>query len=596
MTLLPILREEISESRDVKSMIEKKQLEKLINVAAGRQNADLALRNCRIVDVYSARLLCGDIAISGGVIAGIGSYRSDNEKDMCGAIVMPGLIDAHIHIESSCVSPEELGALLVPHGTSTIIADPHEIVNVCGLTGLSYMLEAAANARLDIKFMMPSCVPATPFEHAGAELTAKLMADSMASEKILGLGEFMNFPGVINNDDEVINKIMTAKYNGKIIDGHGPGLSGYGLNAYIVAGILTDHECSSVKEMHEKIERGMYVLLRRGSACDDLSNLIGGVTRDNERRCLLCSDDRQTKTIFEKGHLEEHLRFCVRAGISPFSAVRMASLNAAECYGLSDRGAVAPGKKADLTIVDDLENFNISEVYIDGILTAQNGKYLPKVVKHPIDTVAGSCHVKDFSVEKLSLYLKSDKVKTISILPGGVVTEKGTATVKLDESGRFIYSPEHDIVKIAVVERHRNTGNVAVALLQNYGIKQGAVAVSIAHDSHNIIVVGTNDRDMEYAVNELIKQQGGILLACNRKTAASMPMPIAGIMSDKDGRWVSNRLTFIHETAYKLLGVNENIDPIMTLCFMSLPVIPELKITDMGLFDVTKFAFTSIEA
>ncbi len=576
--------------------MDKGQLKKLIDVAAGRRKADLVLKNCRIANVYNAGLLKGDIAISDSFIAGIGNYSGIEEKNIKNAIVLPGLIDSHIHIESSCVSPEEIGALLVPHGTTTIIADPHEIVNVCGLTGLQYMVKAAENTALDIKYMMPSCVPATPFEHAGADITAAAMEEAMASDDILGLGEFMNFPGVINADAEAVNKLMTARKNNKIIDGHAPGISGCDLNAYIAAGIADDHECSTVEEMLAKIDRGMYVILRDGSACHDLINLIKGLTPENERRCLLCSDDRQPKTIFAKGHLEDHLRTCVKEGINAFSALRMATLNAAECFGLKDRGAVAPGKRADLVVIDDLTQFNAAEVYIGGRLAAKDGKYLLPIKKYPIDSVAGSCHVKDFSAAKLELKLTSDIVKTIDILPGGVVTAKGTAKVSLDEQGRFIYLPQNDIVKIAVIERHKNTGNVAVALLRNYGIKRGAVALSIAHDSHNIIAVGTNDADMEYAVNELISQQGGIVLALDKQVIANMAMPIAGIMSDKDGIWVNDRLIEIHKAAYEKLEINKNIDPVMTLCFMSLPVIPEIKITDMGLFDVTKFAFTSVEA
>ncbi|WP_196593065.1 adenine deaminase [Pectinatus sottacetonis] len=576
--------------------MEKEYLRKLIDTAKGRRKADLVLKNCQIVDVYNAKLIKGDIAVAGASIAGIGKYTGSEEKNMNGGFVIPGLIDSHIHIESSCVSPEEIGALLVPHGTSTIIADPHEIVNVCGMNGLAYMIKAAANTRLDIKYMMPSCVPATPFEHAGANITADVMRDMMASDKILGLGEFMNFPGVIAADEEVLAKILTAKENGKIIDGHGPGLAGNDLNTYIAAGISDDHECTTVEEMNAKLERGMYILLRNGSACHDLIKLVKGVTAANERRCLLCSDDRQPKTIFSKGHLEDHLRICVRAGLDPFTAIRMATINAAECFGLTDRGGIAPGKKADLVVVDDLENFNVSDVYIDGILTASRGQYLPQIKKYPINKVTGTCHVKDFSQEKLSLKLTSNKVKTIDIMPDGVVTGQGTAIVQLNENSEFVYSPDNDIVKIAVIERHKYTGNVATGLLRNYGIKKGAVAVSIAHDSHNIIAVGTNDKDIYYAVNELIKHQGGIVLSCAAKTIAAMPMPIAGIMSDKDGRWVNDKLTIIHKVAYEKLGINRNIDPIMTLCFMALPVIPKLKITDMGLFDVTKFAFTSVEA
>ncbi|WP_196600398.1 adenine deaminase [Pectinatus frisingensis] len=576
--------------------MEKKQLKKLIDVAAGRCKADLVLKNCRIADVYNAEFITGDIAISDGFIAGIGKYDGEKEQNLQGAAVVPGFIDSHIHIESACVSPEEIGALLVPHGTTTIIADPHEIVNVCGLTGMNYMIKAAKNTVLNIEYMLPSCVPATPFEHAGADITAAVMQRTMADNDILGMGEFMNFPGVISADDEVLNKLLTAKKNKKIIDGHGPGLTGNALNAYIAAGIADDHECSTLEEMHDKLARGMYVILRNGSACHDLLTLVRGITTANERRCLLCSDDRQPKTIFAKGHLEDHLRICVANGIAPFAALRMATLNAAECFGLNDRGAVAPGRRADLAVLNNLDEFVVENVYIKGQLVSTDGKYLPEVKKYPIDSVTGSCHVKNFSVKKLALRLKSKLVKTIDILPDGVVTEKGTASVDLDQNGLFVYSSKADIVKIAVVERHKNTGNVAVALLRNYGIKRGAVAVSIAHDSHNIIVVGTNDGDMEYAVNELIKQQGGIVLTCEHNIIANMPMPIAGIMSDKNGEWVNKRLIAIHTAAYEKLGINRYIDPIMTLCFMALPVIPKLKITDMGLFDVDKFAFTSVEA
>lgn len=576
--------------------MEKKQLKRLIDVAAGRIKANLVLKNCQVVDVYGLQLKHADIAVVDGLIAGIGEYYGSKEQDIHEAIVMPGLIDGHIHIESAYVTPEEIGALLVPHGTSTIIADPHEIVNVCGLAGLDYMLSAAQNTKLDIKFMLPSCVPATPFEHAGAVITAQTMENILECGGIHGVAEFMDFPGVIHADDAILDKLLAAKKNGKIIDGHGPGLSGTELNAYIAAGISTDHEAMTIAEMQEKISKGMYILMRNGSACHDLPNLLAGVTPENERRCLFCSDDRQPKTIFTKGHLEEHLKLCVKSGISPFAAIRMASLNAAECYGLKDRGAIVPGKRADLVIVDDLVDFHVSAVYLKGILTAKEGKYLPAVKRRPIDTVTGSFHVKDFSRAKLTLPLQSKHVKTIDIEPGGVVTAKGTATVNLDENGCFLYSPEADIVKIAVIERHKNTGNVAVALLRNYGIKRGAIAISIAHDSHNIIVVGTNDIDMEYAVNELIEQEGGMVLVYDEKVIASMALPIAGLMSDQSGQWVNERLTLLHKAAREKLGVSAAVDPIMTLCFMSLPVIPELKLTDMGLFDVTKFAFTSVEA
>lgn len=572
-----------------------KELKRLIDVASGRILADLALKNCKVVDVYNSSILEGDIAICDGNIAGIGEYSGEKEIDIKGHYVSPGFIDGHIHIESSYVSPEEIGKLLVPHGATTIIADPHEIVNVCGIDGLDYMMQAAKGTALDIKFMLPSCVPATPFENAGAVINADAMKEPIKDDRILGLGEFMDYPGVISGDISVLDKILLAKDHNKLIDGHIPNIDGKALNAYSSAGIHTDHECSTVKEMLDRISRGMYVLLRQGSACHDLENLIKGLTKENSRRCLLCSDDRQPKTMLELGHLDDHLRICVREGIDPITAIQMASLNAAECFRLTDRGAIAPGLRADIVVFDNLTDFNVDRVFIKGEEVARNGEYLLPIEKHSIESVRGSFQVKDFSKDKLKLKLQSNHVHTIDVLPGGVLTSKGISKIKLDENGEFVYDKDQDIAKVAVVERHQNTGNVAVALLKDYGIKSGAVALSIAHDSHNIITVGVNDNDMELAVNKLIEQDGGIALAKNGEIIGSMPMPIAGIMSNKSGEWVNEKLSEIHDISHKELGININIEPVMTLCFMSLAVIPEIKLTDMGLFDVTKFEFIDLE-
>ena len=574
--------------------MEKQALKKLILVAAGQIPAETVIKNCKVLDVFSGKFIEGDIALCGGQIAGVGEYQGETEVDAGGRYAVPGFIDSHIHIESSYLSPEELGRMLVPHGGTTIIADPHEIVNVCGIRGLDYMMQAAENTALDIKFMLPSCVPATPFENAGAVIEAADMEEPIYREQILGLGEFMNFPGVVSADDAVLDKLLVAKKAGKLIDGHSPGLSGLALNAYAAARIQGDHECSTVEDMHARLSRGMYVLLREGSACHDLRTLLKGVTPENSRRCLLCSDDRQPRTILHEGHLDNHLRICVEEGLDPITALRMATLNAAECFRLHDRGAIAPGYRADIVLLDDLSRFNVNRVWVEGVLTAENGQYLPSVKRHDIAEVMRSIRI-DFSKEKLKMKLKSGHVHVIEIQPGGVVTKKATAEVPVDGQGEFVWSPDLDIAKVAVVERHHQTGNVACGFLKGYGIKAGAIALSIAHDSHNIIAVGVNDDEMSFAVERLERQNGGIVLVRDGEVIESMPMPIAGLMSDQTGEWVAAKLTEIHEKAHKELGVGMDVEPVMTLCFMSLAVIPELKLTDMGLFDVTQFSFIPLE-
>jgi adenine deaminase len=576
--------------------MDKNRLKKLIDVAAGRTPADIVIKNCQVIDVFNATIIKGDIALCDGLIAGVGQYDGLTVIDAQGQYAAPGFIDSHIHVESTYVSPEELGKLIVPHGTTTIISDPHEITNVCGLSGLEYMIEASKKTALDIKWMLPSCVPATPFEHSGAVVAAEDMAQPIRRNEILGLGEFMNYPGVINADDGVIEKIIAAVNQQKIIDGHSPGLTGNALNAYASAGIQTDHECTTVEEMQDRISRGMYVLMRQGSACHNLLALLKAVNPLNSRRCLLCSDDCQPKTILSEGHLENHLRLCTNAGIDPVIAIQMATLNAAECFGLKDRGAVAPGLRGDIVLLDNLADFRVQKVFIAGQEVASDGKYLLPVSKYDISATKGSFRVRDFSKDKLKLPIRSDKAHVITVEPGSIVTRKETATIKKDENNHFVYDPAEDIVKIAVVERHHNTGNVAVALLKGYGIKRGAIALSIAHDSHNIIVVGVDDGDMAFAVQKLIDQGGGIMIVDSQNVIEHLPMPIAGLMSDQSGEWVDEKLTRIHEAAVNKLGVSDNLEPVMLLCFMSLPVIPEIKLTDMGLFDVNEFGFISIEA
>jgi adenine deaminase len=564
-------------------------LKKLIDTAAGRVPADLVIRNGKIADVYAGRFIEADLAVRGGRIAGIGTYEGRETIDAGGRYVLPGFIESHIHIESSFLCPEELSRLLVPHGTATLIADPHEIVNVCGLRGLRYMMNAAKAAALDIKFMVPSCVPTASFEHAGAVLDAEALKEPLGEENILGLGEFMNYPAVIRGDEAALDKIFLAREQGKLIDGHSPGLIGGDLNAYAAAGIHTDHECATVEEMEQRLARGLYVMLRQGSACHDLRNLIKGVTPQNSRRCILCSDDYQPRSILADGHIDNHLRICVEEGLDPMTAIQMATLNAAECFHLYDRGGIAPGLRADLVFVDNLTDFRVRKTLIAGAMAAENGRCLLPVQRRDDSTVRGSFFVKDFSAKKLALPLKSDQVYVIDLKPGSVVTGKGRARISRDEQGRFVYDPAADIAKIAVVERHQRTGNVGVGLIRGYGIRRGAAALSVAHDSHNIIVVGVNDADMAAAVERIIVLGGGAALVRDGTVLEEMPLPLGGLMSDRNGEWVDKKLTALHHRAVADLGVSENVEPLMSLCFMSLVVIPELKITDMGLFDVGRF-------
>ena len=577
--------------------MDKRTLSRMIDAAMHRIPADLVIYNCNVVDVYTGTVRKDSIAITDGHIVGFGDdYRGQEEYDAKGAYASPGLIDAHIHIESSYTSPEEFGRMVVPCGTTTVIADPHEIVNVYGLEGFNYMIRAAEKTELSVRYLIPSCVPATPLEDSGAIVNAFDMQWPMGDRHVPGLGEFMNYPGVINKDEEALNKILVAQNMHKVIDGHSPALTGAELNAYSAAGIKTDHECSTIKEMEERLQRGMYVQLRDGSACHDLQYLIPAITPFNYKRCLLCSDDRQPKTIFEDGHIDNHLRMLVKAGIDPVMAVCMASLNAAECYKLEDRGAIAPGKRADIVLFNNLEEFRAQAVFIEGKKVAENGIYLPSYDKAAIFSVRGSMHVKPFTVDQLKMHLNSDRVKAIEIVKDGVTTKSAVVTVKRDEDGDFVFDPTQPVAKIAVLERHHNTGKIGLGLLKDYGIQRGAVALSVAHDSHNIICVGVSNEEMYAAAQALIDQEGGFVLVENGEVIASLPLPIAGLMSDLPGEEVARHLKTLHETAYERLGVSHEVEPVMTLCFMSLLVIPDLKITTRGLFDVKKFDFVPPEA
>ncbi len=577
--------------------MDKRTLSRMIDAAMHRIPADLVIYNCNIVDVCGGTIRKDSIAISEGHIVGFGDdYRGQEEYDAKGAYAAPGLIDAHIHIESSYTTPEEFGRMVVPCGTTTVIADPHEIVNVYGLEGFNYMIRAAEKTELSVRYMIPSCVPATPLEDSGAIVNAFDMQWPMGDRHVPGLGEFMDYVSVVNKGDEELNKLLVALNMHKVIDGHSPGLTGAELNAYAASGVKTDHECSTIKEMEERLQRGMYVQLRDGSACHDLQYLIPAITPFNYKRCLLCSDDRQPKTIFEDGHIDNHLRMLVKAGIDPVIAICMASLNAAECYKLEDRGMIAPGKRADIVLFNNLEEFRAQTVFIEGKKVAENGAYLLPYDKAATFSVRGSMHVKPFTIDQLKMHLTGDKVRAIEIVKDGVTTKEAIVTVKRDEDGDFIFDPAQPVAKIAVIERHHNTGKIGLGFLKDYGIQRGAVALSVAHDSHNIICVGVSNEEMFAAVSALIEQEGGFVLVENGEVIASLPLPIAGLMSDMPGEEVAKHLKKLHDTAYERLGVSHEVEPIMTLCFMSLIVIPDLKITTRGMFDVRKFDFVPIEA
>ena len=576
--------------------MEKQKLIKLIDVAAGRKKADLVLKNAKIVDVFQAKILIGDIAISDGYIAGIGgSYQGVEERNYTGKYVAPGFIEAHIHIESSYVSPEEFSRVFIPRGTTTILADPHEIVNVAGLKGLDYMVNAAKNAKMDVRYMMPPCVPATNFETSGADLYADDMEDALKTGEVDGLAELMNFPGVINADDKMIDEILMAKKYGARIDGHAPQVVGKDLNAYIAAGPANDHECSTLEEAEERLARGMYLLLREGSVTQDLRKLLPIVNTANSRRCLLSGDDVQAKTAINKGHLDNSIRICIDEGLNPITAIQMATLNPAEYCGLNDRGAIAPGRRADMVVFESLEDFAVEETYILGEKLSQGNEYLGEVNYYPIDSVESSMHVKDFTREKLQLHLNSDKVRAIGVVPGEVLTTEEHVTVRRDGDDNFVYNDQEDVTKIVVVERHHNTGNVNVNLLSGYGIKAGAIAISIGHDSHNIIATGTNDDDIFMAVNELIKQEGGAVVVKDEKVISRMELKIAGLMCNLPAEKMIAQQDALDEAVHEELGVPDNVNPVMTLSFMPLAVIPKLKITDKGLVDVEKNAFVSNE-
>lgn len=561
-------------------------------VAAGKVKADVVLKNASYLDVFSAELRTGDIAICGRQIAGIGDYDGETEYDFTGKVVTPGLIDAHVHIESTQLSPEEFASLAVPRGTTLVIADPHEIVNVCSLEGAEYIRRAAGRTPLEVKLMLPSCVPATPFETSGANLNSVDTARALTGTRFFGLGEMMNYPAVAAGDEEVLAKLLAAKHADKIIDGHAPTMSGKALNAYCVSGARTDHECATAAEAEEKVMRGMYVLLREGSASHDLANLVPAVNDKNFRRFALCTDDRHADDLAREGHMDHVLRTAVKAGIRGELAVVMCTLNAAECYGIKEKGAVAPGYDADLAVFDDLEHFNCAAVFKRGKCVAENGKKLFSDRGSVPVAVKNTVRVAPVTPDKFTIKLKGSRARVIGLRHNTLVTQKLVEEVESRDGDVCLEGS--DLLRLAVVERHFASGRMGLGLVKGYGLKGGAAATTVSHDSHNIIVIGDNKEDMAAAVEELKNIGGGMTLVRGGK-AQSVPLDIAGLMSSAPAAKHVELSAKLYEAAREA-GVYEGIEPFMTLSFLALAVIPELRLTDRGLFDVNDFCITSLDA
>jgi adenine deaminase len=565
-------------------------LKEKIRVASGEGTADLLIKNGRVVDVFSGQIEKKDVAIFGGVIVGFGDYQARKAIDVEGDFLCPGLIDGHVHIESSMVTIPEFAQAVLPNGTTTVVIDPHEIANILGQEGIHFMAESARGVPLNVFIMLPSCVPATHMETSGANLKATDLNPLLKEPWAIGLAEMMNFPGVIFRNPEVLKKIEMAR--GKRIDGHAPMLSGKGLYAYLTAGIRSDHECTTPKEAKEKLKNGMWIMIREGTTARNLRALLPLVQPKNARRFLFVTDDRHPKELIEEGHINSMVRQAIQWGIDPILAIQMATLNAAEYFRLDDLGAIAPGYRADMVTFDHLGRFQIKKVFKDGVLVAEDGKMLlsvNRIRKNP--KAKGSVRIKP--LKKDTFLLRSDQplAKVIQLIPDQIVTKKSVKKILLKDGVAYPNIKE-DILKIVVVERHKATGNIGIGFVQGFGLKKGAIGSSVAHDSHNLVIVGTNDQDIVKTVEAIQAMGGGLAAVSNGKVLASLPLPIAGLMSDTSVTQVNLQLEVLHR-AVRTLGCKLP-DPFMTLSFLSLPVIPELKITDKGLVDVNQFKFVPL--
>lgn len=550
--------------------------QRIIAVAAGREKADLVLKNAKYLNVFSNEFLCGDIAVANGLIAGVGKYDGKTEIDVSGKLVLPGFIDAHIHLESSMVTPAEFAKAVVAHGTTTVITDPHEITNVMGIDGVEYMIQASQNLPIDVHFMMPSCVPATEIDESGAELDCKDIDLYLDNKKVLGLAEMMNYVGVINGDKNVLSKIVTSQAHHKKIDGHAPELSGNDLNAYIAAGVYSDHECSTFENALEKLRKGQFIMIREGTAAHNLKALMPLLTQQYYSRCMFATDDKHPSDLLYGGHIDYIVKQALKNGADPIVALKTATHHAARYFLLNNKGAIASGYLADIVVVNNLEDFNVETVFKRGKLVFDG-----EVKDFSAPTVDEKLAEKCFDTFHLdsvtpSSFKVDGKLGLIGLVGGELLTRNLGTADKIDV--------ENDILKIACIERHKGTNHIGVGYVKGYSLKSGAVATSVAHDSHNIITVGCNDDDIAVAVNAIKDSKGGIAVVENGKIKALLELPIAGLMSDEPLTTVNEKLENAKSSAYEL-GADKSIDPFMTLSFLSLPVIPSLRITTKGVFD-----------
>ncbi|MCI6053949.1 adenine deaminase [Dysosmobacter sp.] len=561
--------------------INRKLLKKrrIINAAAGREKADLVLKNATYVNVFANQLCTADIAVAEGLIVGMGQYSGEVEVDCTGKIVLPGFLDAHIHLESALVSPKEFVKAVLPHGTTTVVTDPHEIANVMGTDGIEYMLQATEDLPVDVRFMLPSCVPATPLDESGAILDYRSLDSFYDHPRVQGLAEMMNFVGIIAGDDQPVEKIVAAQAHHKKIDGHAPDLVGNDLNAYIAAGVYSDHECHDLNDAIAKLERGQFIMIREGTAAQNLDALMPLLCDKYSERCMFCSDDKHPSDLLEKGHIDYMVKRAIALGADPITAVKVACHNAARYFLLNNRGAIAPGYLGDFVIIDNFQDFHIEKVFKKGELLVENGVVkdfpVPPIEPYLVERSHNTFHVETLTAED---FTERRPRGIIGMVDGEITTVDAGYSDRIDV--------EYDVLKIAVVERHKNTHHIGIGFIQGYGLKSGAVATSVSHDSHNIIVVGTSEADMAAAVNRVVELNGGIVVWDNGAPKAEVPLAIAGIMSDEPLVTVNEKLETAKAAAHAL-GVNPGIDPFMTLSFMALPVIPSLRITTRGVFDVT---------
>ena len=561
------------------------KLARLISVAKGEHPADLILANAKVVNVFTGEIEPGNVAIYGDRIAGVGDYRQAKQVlDLTGKYLAPGLINGHTHLESSMLDVGQYARAVVPRGTLALVTDLHEIANVCGLEGIRYVLNCARRLPLDLFLMAPSCVPATHLETSGASISLQDIRQILRWQETIGLGEVMNFPGVIGGDVSILSKINLAK--GKIVDGHAPGVTGKDLAAYIAAGIHSDHESVSLAEARDKLRQGMFVMIREGSSEKNLDALLPLVTDKTYKRCLFVVDDRSCADLLRDGDIDAVVRKAIQRGLDPVRAIQMATINTAEYFRLDRLGAIAPGYFANLIVLDDLSDLQIDMVFYRGRLVAREGNPLFPLLQPNDSGITKTVYIKPFPIEALRLTASGEDVPVIEVVPGQIITRQKREKVKIVD-GAIMPDTNRDILKLVVVERHKATGNIGLGLVSGFGLQKGALASSIAHDSHNIIVVGTNDEDICTAVKEIERLQGGLVVTANGKVLASLSLPIAGLLSNEPLEIVVDKLEKLEQTA-KDLGATLP-SPFATLSFLALPVIPELRLTDLGLVDVNKF-------